>query len=57
MTKFFEKDPRWDIYNIDSKEEYENRVVVKGFFHHDVPEDVVKEFRTAEYLMAHGWYY
>lgn len=57
MSEFFEKDPRWDIYNINSKEEYENLVVVKGFFHGNMPEDVVKEFRTSEYLMAHGWYY
>lgn len=57
MTDYYEMDDRWKDYEITSREEYVSNVVIKGVFHSDVPEDVIKEFETVEYLMAHAWYF
>ncbi|MFV1883028.1 MAG: hypothetical protein ACMZ7B_00855 [Balneola sp.] len=55
--EYFQPDDRWTMYGITSEELHEKHAVIKGYFHKGVPEDVVKEFATVEYLMAHAYYY
>jgi hypothetical protein len=57
MTAYYEPDDRWDLYGITTKEQFEHQFVVKGYFHAQVPEDVVGAFTTVEYLQAHSYYY
>lgn len=55
--EYYQPDQRWIDIGITSNELHEKHAVIKGYFHEGVPEDVVKEFTTAEYLMAHAFYY
>ena len=57
MEAYFKPDKRWVMYGYKSQEEYAEQVVIKGYFHEQVPDDVVQAFRTAEYLMAHAYYH
>lgn len=57
MEDYFKPDKRWEMYGLKSQEEYAEKVVIKGYFHDQIPEDVVQAFRTAEYLMAHAYYH
>jgi hypothetical protein len=54
VSDYFVIDPRWEPHKIATKEEYEQKVVIKGCFHECVPDDVVNAFETVEYLMAHA---
>lgn len=47
----------WDIYGINSREEFVSRYVVEGKFHKNVPEDIAKSFVTVSYLLAHSYYH
>ncbi|MEP1304465.1 MAG: hypothetical protein ABJK11_14825 [Balneola sp.] len=55
--EYYQPDSRWEMHGITSKELHKEHAVIKGYFHEGVPEDVVKEFTTTEYLMAHAYYY
>ncbi|GEM_PF-4227480 len=50
-------DNHWIFYKIDTFEQFVNRFVVKGKFHKDVPDDIKKEYKTVEYLMASAYYH
>lgn len=56
MTDYLIPDSRWEIYNFKGIEDYVDQVVLKGYFHKDVHEDVVKSFRRAEYMMVNAYY-
>ena len=45
------------VGNFESKEAFAEKQVVRGHFHASVPEDIVKSYKTVEYLMAHAWYH
>ena len=50
-------DNRWPIFGCKDYDTYLERYLVKGLFHAKVPEDIIKEYETVEYLMAHAWYH
>lgn len=57
MGDYYIPDNRWNtIYQIKSRQAYEERFVVKGKFHNLVPDDIIKEFEIAERLMAYSYY-
>lgn len=58
MLEWYQPDPRSSIVgNFETKEAFAEKQVVRGHFHASVPEDIVKSYKTVEYLMAHAWYH
>lgn len=58
MKKWYTPDEIWSVlYNVKTKEEFAQNWVVKGRFHTAVPEDILKSYKTVEYLMAHAWFH
>ncbi|WP_141239924.1 hypothetical protein [Aliifodinibius salipaludis] len=57
MKRFYEPDSRWEMHQINNNEDYAKKLVITGYFHDQVPEDVIKAYETVEYLMAHAYYY
>jgi len=55
--EYFKPDDTWEVLGINSREEFVNTFVVVGKFHEDVPDDIVKSFKTVTYLLAHSYYY
>jgi hypothetical protein len=47
----------WDMFGINSREEFVASYVVEGKFHKNVPEDISKSFVTVSYLLAHSYYH
>jgi hypothetical protein len=56
FDEYHQPDNTWTIW-VKSYEEYAKRWIIKGRFHKEVPEDVVKSYKVAEYIMAHAWYH
>lgn len=54
---YFVADDRWEMFGVTSRDQYVGQFVLPGKYHKLVPETVQKAHRTAEYLMAHAWYY
>lgn len=54
---YYNPDPIWESYRIQSKEEQVENFVFKGRFHKEVHQDVMKSYLTVEYLMAHSYYH
>lgn len=50
-------DTTWSVWTTKSFEDFVEKWVIKGRFHLGVPQDVVKSFLVAEYIMAHSWYH
>lgn len=57
MTDYYSPDPIWSSLQVKNKEDYVKKYVIKGNFHTGVHEDVIKSFKTVEYLMAHAYYH
>lgn len=57
MESYYEPDNRWEMFGITSKEQFEQQIIVKGYFHNQVPEEVIDAFTTVEYLQAHAYYF
>ncbi len=58
MQEWYEPDPIFSFLdNPKTQEEFAQNWVVKGRFHFKVPENILKSYVTAEYLMAHAWYH
>lgn len=57
MKYYYEPDDRWEMFGITNKEEFEQKYIVKGYFHEGVPKDVKDAFITVEYLMASAYYF
>jgi hypothetical protein len=58
MLEWYEPDKRSAfVGNFNTKEAFAEKQVVRGHFHALVPEDIVKSYKTVEYLMAHAWYH
>jgi hypothetical protein len=55
--KWYEPEHIWDIYGINSRDEFVANYVVEGRFHKNVPEDISKSFVTVSYLLAHSYYH
>ncbi len=54
--EYHEPDRTWSIW-CQTYESYVETFVVKGRFHSNVPEDIVKSYKVAEYIMAHAYYF
>lgn len=52
-TNYFDPDPLMHYYQIHSGEEFVKAYLVKGDFGPNVPEDISKSYKAAEFLMAH----
>lgn len=57
MTNYYTPDSIWSDFKIENQEDYIKKSVIKGNFHSGVHEDVVKSYKTVEYLMAHAYYH
>ena len=57
QEKFYKPDSLWEIYNINSKEEFYKKISLTPKFHNDVPEDIVNEFKTVEYLIVLSYHH
>lgn len=57
MTDYYAPDPIWLDFRIENQEDYVKKYVIKGNFHLGVHEDIIKSFKTVEYLMAHAYYH
>jgi len=58
MLEWYEPDPIFSVFgNAKTREEFAQHWVVQGHFHASVPEDILKSYKTVEYLMAHAWYH
>jgi len=58
MEAWYEPDPIFSFFDkAKTREEFAQNWVVKGYFHSQVPEDILKSYKTVEYLMAHAWYH
>lgn len=57
MTSYYVPDPIWLDFRIENQEDYAKKYVITGNFHSGVHEDVIKSFKTVEYLMAHAYYH
>lgn len=57
MTDYFIPDSIWSSFQVKNQEDYVKKYVIRGNFHSDVHEDVIKSFETVEYLMAHAYYH
>lgn len=57
MKDYLEPDKRWEQYKFSGQEDYIEKVVIEGYFHEQVPEDVIKAYTTSEYLMAYAYYH
>jgi hypothetical protein len=54
---YLSADSIWEAFRIKSFDEFFEKTVVRGKFHKNVPEDVIKEYKTVEYLLAHSYFY
>ncbi len=54
---YHEPDSTWDAFGIKDFSEFNERNVIKGQFHKNVPEDIIKSYKIVEYLMAHSYYH
>jgi hypothetical protein len=57
MTDYYIPDSIWSSLQVENQEDYVKKYVIKGNFHSYVHEDVIKSFKTVEYLMAHAYYH
>lgn len=57
MNLYYQPDSIWKIFAASTPEEYIEKFVVVGHFHKDVPEDVVKSYKTVEHALALAYYY
>ncbi len=56
-NKFLVKDDRWDAWSIKDIQQFDKEIVVKGRFHSQVPEDIVKEYEIVERLLFYSFFH
>jgi hypothetical protein len=55
--KYQVSDPIWQSFGIDSFEGYCEKIIVTAKFHSHVPNDIIEDFASAEYMMAYAYYH
>ncbi|WP_299152259.1 hypothetical protein [uncultured Christiangramia sp.] len=55
--EYYVADPTWKVFGIKSREYYLEKNVIPGNFHSNVPEDIIKSFKTVTQLTAQAYYY
>ncbi len=53
---FHTPDPIWETWGINTHEQFLDDFIVKGKFHTNVPESVVKEYEIVERLFCYSYY-
>ncbi|MGV3632255.1 MAG: DUF4145 domain-containing protein [Bacteroidota bacterium] len=54
---YYQPDPIWTMFQINSEEEYVEKFVFKARFLPSVPEDIQKSYDIVEHLMAYSYYH
>lgn len=57
MTDYYIPDSIWSSFQVENQEDYVRKHVIKGNFHSGVNDDVIKSFKTVEYLMALSYFH
>lgn len=55
--EYYVADPTWEVFGIQSREDYLEKNVIPGNFHSNVPEDIIKSFKMVTQLTAQAYYY
>lgn len=55
--EYYVPDSTWEVFGIKSREDYLEKNVIPGNFHSNVPEDIIKSFKTVTQLTAQAYYY
>lgn len=54
---YHQPDTTWEVFGLNSFEQFEEALIVKGKFHSLVPQDVSESYLQAEYMMAGAYYH
>jgi hypothetical protein len=57
QENYYKSDSFWEVYNINSKEEFYKKINLTPKFHLGVPEDIVNEFKTVQYLIVLSYHH
>lgn len=55
-SKYFQPDSRWPAFGYDNLSDFLERLAPGFLFKEQVAEDVIKEWETIQYLIAHAYY-
>lgn len=55
--KWLEFDSAWESFNVTSLETFYDKFFIKGKFHSNVPQKIIDEYETVEYLMHFAYYH
>jgi hypothetical protein len=57
IEEFHQADPIWSIWKSSDFKEYEKKFLIRGKFHRNVPEEIIKEYKTVERLLCYAYYH
>ena len=57
QEKFYKPDALWEVFNVNNKKEFYKEINLTPKFHEGVPEDIVNEFKTVEYLIVLSYHH
>ncbi|HOZ15659.1 MAG TPA: hypothetical protein PK784_12770 [Tenuifilaceae bacterium] len=57
IINYLEPDSRWSLWHCKTHEEFIEKFLVKGKFHENVPESVVKAYEVVERIIAYSFFY
>jgi hypothetical protein len=49
-------DKRWELWNFSTHDDFINKILVKGKFHPNVPQDVIEAYSTVESLIVYSYF-
>ncbi len=56
--KYYEPDSIWEnVWEYKTRDEFATKILKKGRFHKNVPENIIKEYETVEYLISHSYFH
>jgi len=56
ISEFLQPDTIWEVFGINSQEEFIEKFITKGKFHKNVPETIQKDFKLVERLQFYSYY-
>lgn len=56
ISKFLQKDTIWELFDVESQEDFIDRFVTKGRFHKNVPEIIQKDYKLVEQIQFYSYY-
>jgi hypothetical protein len=57
MESFYKVDDRFEIFGINSQEEFNRSFLIEGYFHNKVTQNIKEAFITVSYLTAFTYFY